>query len=185
MTVGLHTFTVSEYHQMIKAGVFCEDDHVELLDGRIRETMPAGPTHAAVVKRLNRQFSRQLPTDYLLGVQDPIQLSDLSEPEPDISILFMRDDEYENGHPTPEDIRLLIEVSDSTWAYDSGEKLPRYAQAGIPELWIVNINDSFIEQHTEPGGDRYRTRRTWAPGDNLALALAEKTLELSVAEILK
>ena len=184
MIVGEHAFTVDEYHCMIKAGIFHEDDHVELLDGRIRETMPVGPTHAAVVSRLNRRFAKQLSDDFLVRIQDPIRLSDLSEPEPDVTIAFMRDDEYEHGHPTPEDIRLLIEVADSTWAYDSGEKLLRYAQAGVPEVWLVDINRGKIEQHTEPSGERYGTRRTWSPGDTISLALPNASIDLSVGEIL-
>lgn len=185
MTVGFKSFTVSEYHCMIKAGVFHEDDHVELLDGRIRETMRVGPTHAAIVSRLIRYLVKQLPEDFLLRVQDPIRLSDLSEPEPDVAVAFWRDDEYEHAHPTPEDIRLLIEVADSTWAYDSGEKLPRYAQASVPELWIINVDSGYIEQHTEPSGELYRIKRTWSPGEVISLVLPSESIELSVDEILK
>ena len=185
MTVSLRAFTVDEYHSMIKAGVFHEDEHIELLDGRIQKTMPVGSEHAAIVKRLNRLFVLGLSVDYLIGVQDPIQLSDLSEPEPDLSILFARDDEYKDSHPTPEDIRLLIEVADSTWIYDRDKKLPRYAQAGVPEVWIVNVNRGEIEQHSEPSGDRYRIRQTWRQGEQLTLALPNGDISVTVDEILK
>ncbi len=185
MIVGEHAFTVDEYHCMVEAGVFGEEHHIELLGGRIWEKMSVGSVHSAVVSWLVFALLDILLPNLWVRGQDPIRLSDLSEPEPDVAVVFRREDFYRDGHPTPEDIRLLIEVSDSTWTYDSQEKLPCYALAGVPEAWLINVNDSFIEQHTEPSGEQYRTRRTWSAGETISLALPSGSIDLSVAEILK
>lgn len=181
--IARRAFTVAEYEQMVAAGVLAEDDRLELIDGEIRETSPIGPYHAAVVKRLVRLISRQLSDDLLLGVQDPIQLSDYSEPQPDIAIVAARADDYAQAHPTPEAVRLLIEVSDSSAAYDRGEKLPRYAQAGIPEVWIVDVAAQQVEQYTQPAHGQYRTKQTFEHGQALRAQTVEG-LQVAVAAIL-
>ena len=183
--VGEHAFTIDEYHCVVEAGVFGEEHHTELLGGRIWEKMSVGSVHSAIVSWLVFALLDMLPRELWVRGQDPIRLSDLSEPEPDVAVMSRREDFYRDGHPTPEDIRLLIEVSDTTWVYDSQEKLPRYARANVPEVWLINVNDNFIEQHTEPSGDSYRTKRTWSPGETISLALPSGSIELAVDEILK
>jgi Uma2 family endonuclease len=88
----------------------------------------------------------------IIGAGDPITLTD-SEPEPDVSVLRPRPDEYASGHPTPSDIILLVEVSDSSWDRDYDEKAPLYAESGVPEYWIVNLNDETVHVFRGPQSD--------------------------------
>lgn len=150
-------FTVGEYHQMAEAGILTEDTPVELIQGEIVEMSPIGVRHAACVKRLNALFAYRLRRKAVVGVQDPIQLNDHNEPEPDISILRYRRDYYAAAAPTGEDVLLLIEVSDSTLGYDRTQKLPLYASAGIVEVWIVNLVDNLVEVYRQPTQSGYQT----------------------------
>ncbi len=162
-------FTVEEYHRMGEAGILHEDDRVELIDGEIIEMSPIGKRHAACVKRLNALLSRLLGQRAIVGVQDPLQLSNYSEPQPDITVLKFRDDYYAERHPMPEDTLLLIEVADTTLAYDRGIKLPRYASTGVPEVWIVNLPDEVIEVYRQPGASGYEGTQLARRGEALAL----------------
>src|SRR2546423_651438 len=96
--INQHLFTIDEYHRMIDAGIFTEDDRVELLNGIIIEMNPTGKNHSGNVNRLNNIFSKRLP-DIIVGVQNPVQLNNLSEPQPDIALLKFRNDYYTNTHP--------------------------------------------------------------------------------------
>jgi Uma2 family endonuclease len=174
-----HSFTVADYEQMLATGILREDDHVELIDGEVRQMSPIGPYHAALVARLNRLLVRQAPDTTIVRVQDPVQLSEYSQPQPDLALVAGRDDFYAQGHPTAQDIYLLIEVSDSSLAYDRGEKLPRYAQAGVEEVWIVDSSALQIEQYWQPAGGQYRTKQTWGRGEIVrAHALPELALDV-------
>ncbi len=125
-------FTVTEYHKMIEAGIFHEDDRIELLGGEIIHMSPIGTRHAACVKRLIQLCTSQLGKRVIVSAQDPIELSFVSEPQPDFVLLKPRADFYSQTHPKPEDIYLVVEVSDTTAAYDRRVKIPFYAQADIP-----------------------------------------------------
>ena len=102
---------------------------------------------------------------------------------PDLMLLRRRTDYYRSTPPTPEDVLLLIEVADSSVDYDRNEKLPRYAQAGIPEVWITVLPEGIIEAHTEPSGGRYTHTRIFAPGDTLTVGCFPD-IALPVSEIL-
>jgi Uma2 family endonuclease len=128
---------------------------------------PIGPLHAAIVRRLNTLFSQRGLSQYIVSVQDPIQLSDLSEPQPDLAILQYRPDYYGSSHPLPDDIVLLIEVSDTSLEYDRESKLPRYAESGIQEVWIVDVEHRQIEQYYHPANGAYRTKQTWLHGQTI------------------
>lgn len=152
-------FTVDEYHKMIDAGIFQEDDRIELLDGEIQNMSPIDAVHVAHVNRLTRLFVRMIDEQAIVSVQNPVELNDYSEPQPDIALLCWRDDFYETHLPTPADSLLFIEVANSTATTDRKEKLPRYADAGIPEVWIINIKQQIIEQYTQPDGKVYVNRK--------------------------
>src|SRR5579864_7727048 len=149
--------SVADYHRMHEAGILGEDDRVELIDGEVRQMSPIGIPHAAIVKRYIALFSPQVGQTAIISAQDPIQLNDLSEPQPDIVLLRYRDDFYGNAAPTAADVLLIIEVSDSTLLYDRQEKLPRYALAGVPEVWITDVEGEAIERYTDPVGNQYGT----------------------------
>jgi Uma2 family endonuclease len=149
LTLVRHRFSVDEYEQMIECGILTENARVELIRGEIIEKMAIGDPHAASVKRLNRMFGKTFGDRALISVQDPIRLID-SEPEPDLALLLPRDDFYLSGKPRAADILLLIEVSDSSLEYDRLIKLPMYAEAGILEFWIVNLDDDCLEVYRRP-----------------------------------
>jgi Uma2 family endonuclease len=160
-------FNVYDYARMRESGILTEADHVELLDGDIRVMSPIGPLHAAIVSKIVKYLTAQLGDTAIVSPQNPVRLSDYSEPQPDLALLQYRDDFYAQAHPTADDILILIEVADSTIAYDRGEKIPRYAAAGIPEAWIVDLTQQMIEQYTAPTRGQYtRVLRLFA-GDTI------------------
>jgi Uma2 family endonuclease len=168
---------------MAEAGVLVEDERVELITGEIVGMTPIGSQHAGCVRGLNRQLTRALGDRALIAVQDPIVLDDTSEPEPDIAVLRFREDDYRSLHPKPADVLLIIEVADTSVDYDRNVKLPLYAQAGIPEAWLVRLREACIEIHRNPAATGYQEMRTLRSGDRVS-PLAFPDLELAVAAVL-
>jgi Uma2 family endonuclease len=162
--VERHLFTVERYHQMIEAGIFTENDHIELIQGDLITMSPIGIRHAACVNKLTRELTQHLSDQAIVSVQNPIELSEISEPEPGVALLVYRDDYYASHLPTAADVYLVIEVSDTTLAFDRAVKLPMYAQAGIPEVWLVNLIDNAIEVYRQPEAGKYAERRRIAKG---------------------
>ena len=148
-------FTVDEYYRMAEAGILHEDDPVELLDGELIEMSPIGDRHAACVLRGNTTFNARLSGRALVSIQSPIRLSSGSEPEPDIVLLRPRPDFFGGGKPGPDDVLLLIEVADTTLAYDRDVKLLFYAESGIREVWIVDLNAAQVLVYRRPRGLAY------------------------------
>jgi Uma2 family endonuclease len=148
-------FTVHDYHRMGEAGILHEDDRVELIEGEIVEMAAIGTRHFTCVNGLTRLLVREAGDAAIVSVQNPVRLDEYTEPQPDLTVLRVRD--YRESLPTPEDVLLLIEVSDTTLAYDRGVKLPLYARAGIREVWIVDLPGEVIERHTDPSVDGYRS----------------------------
>ncbi|MBA2443054.1 MAG: Uma2 family endonuclease, partial [Rubrobacter sp.] len=132
-------FDTTEYHRMAETGILSEGDRVELVDGEVVEMSPIGSAHQAVVDRLTRMLVAFAASDYVARVQGPIRLDEHNEPQPDLALLVFREDFYEREHPGPGDTLLLIEVSESSLEYDRSVKLPFYAGAGIPEIWILDL----------------------------------------------
>ncbi|MDX2245779.1 MAG: Uma2 family endonuclease [Bacteroidia bacterium] len=163
--------SVHDYHLMSDAGILTGDDRVELLNGEIVTRSPIGSKHAGYVGKITAVLNKILDGKAIIFPQNPIKISDYSEPEPDISVLLLRDDFYISRLPEPGDIYLVIEVSDSTLEKDREVKLPLYALAGIPEVWIVNINDEQIEVHSQPREDVYTLRRLLDRSDVLTLPI--------------
>jgi Uma2 family endonuclease len=176
-------FTVAEYHQMIEAGVLKEDDRVELLNGEIIEMSPIGPRHASHVDRLVNILPPKLKGKAILRVQSPILLSDYSEPQPDLALLKPRADFYVGGHPTPADVLVVIEVSDSTVEKDRRAKIPSYAQAGIPESWLIDLVEDRIEVHSKPYNGVYQEVRIIQRGQKV-ISNSLPQLKLKADEIL-
>ncbi len=150
-----HRFTRDDYHAMAGAGILGEDDRVELIAGEIIAQMPIGTTHASVAKRFNEIFARLVQGRLLVSAQDPIALDAFSEPQPDLALLRPRSDYYADSHPTPEDVILLIEVADTSLAFDREEKIPLYAGAGIPEVWLVDLVDKSLSVYRQPAPGGY------------------------------
>jgi Uma2 family endonuclease len=176
-----HRFTVDEYERMVDVGILTEDDHVELIHGEIITMSPIGPRHVDSVAILSRLLTFAVPDDVLVLVQSPIRLPDTTEPEPDIALVhFAR---YRRALPEPDDVFVLIEVSDSTREYDRNTKLPLYAAARIPEAWLVDIAADRIERHTEPAADGYQLIRHFGRG-TVVESVAIPALAIPVDDIL-
>jgi Uma2 family endonuclease len=147
-------FTVHDYHRMGEAGILYEDDRVELIEGEIVEMAAIGTGHFTCVNGLTRLLVRGVGDAAIVSVQHPLRLDEHTEPQPDLTVLRVRD--YRESLPKPEDVLLLIEVSDTTLSYDRGVKLPLYARAGIREVWIVDLVGEVIERHIDASADGYR-----------------------------
>jgi Uma2 family endonuclease len=181
--VNRRSFTVAEYERMGQFGIFSEDARVELVCGEIIDMSPIGERHASCVAILARLITLRLQLGALVWTQNPVVLDDYSEPQPDLAVLKPRGDNYRTSKPTPADVLLVIEVSDTTLSYDRKVKVPLYAQAGIPEAWVVNLPEECVEVYSDPAGGEYQTARTYKRGRRLpSRTLA--ALRLSVAEIL-
>ncbi|HJU56010.1 MAG TPA: Uma2 family endonuclease [Pyrinomonadaceae bacterium] len=166
---SLRLLTSAEYEQMIAAGIFNEDDRVELLEGVIVEMSPKGVKHAASTDRAARYFLRLLGERVIVRNQNPIKLNDHSEPEPDLVLAAPEQYEYAFKHPRPKDIYLVLEMADTTLAYDRQSKGPSYAKAGIVQYLILNLNEMEIEDYREPSADGYRSKQTYTRGQRFDL----------------
>ncbi len=164
-----HRFTTSDYHRMGQTGLLPDELRTELLDGEILEMSPINSLHAGTVKRLNRLLSQLFGRKAIISIQDPLALSEYSEPEPDVAILKPRPDFYSTAHPTPADVLFVIEVADSSIYKDRNVKLPHYASAGIPEVWLVDLEAQNIEVYTQPEGQAYQQKQTFRGGDTILL----------------
>lgn len=140
-----HRFSVSEYRQMGAGGVFGEDARVELIDGEVVEMTPIGARHAACVNRLNRLLVEALGDRAVVSPQNPVQVGHWSEPQPDIAVLRPRPDFYAERLGEPADVLLLVEVADTSGAYDRSVKVPLYLAAGVPEVWVVDVAGAVVD----------------------------------------
>ena len=139
---------MAEYYRMGEAGILTPDERVELIEGEIIVMPPIGPAHAWNVDLTGDFITRRLDTRYIVRVQNPIHLNDGSEPQPDITIMLRRSEGYGAAHPTPADVLLVIEVSDSSLGYDRDVKAHLYGRNGVPETWVKNLPEDCIERFT-------------------------------------
>lgn len=169
MSVGLKhwLFTVEDYHRMGEVGILSEDDRVELLEGEIVQMIPIGSRHASCVGRFTHQLISRFRSKAIVFPQNPINIDNHSEPQPDISVLRNRKDFYADSHPTPDDILLVVEVMDSSVDIDRHVKLPLYAQAGIPEVWLVDLEQRCIEKYVQPEQKQYQTMKRFDRQDEI------------------
>jgi len=169
---------------MGEAGIFGENHRLELIEGEIIEMSPIGRRHAARVRRLINLLARQLGEDEaVVDAQNPVVLSDISEPQPDVVLLKPQPAVYDE-HPGPEDVLLIIEVADSSLAFDRKVKAPLFARCGIPEVWILDVNGSAVEVYRGPTVDGYaRVERLAEPDAALTPELLPQ-LRLSVGRLL-
>ena len=175
-----HKLDVDEYYRMAEAGILGEDDRVELIDGEIIDMAPIGESHAATVGRLTQTLVLAFGKGGNVWPQNPVRIDRLNEPKPDIAMLRPRADFYETTKPQPADVLLLIEVADSSLAYDRTVKLPLYARSGIGEVWIVDLKRRVVDAYRQPGSEGYANTIAYRPGDAITLALApEITLEVT------
>lgn len=171
--VRKHRFTVEEYHKMGEVGIFHEDDRVELMDGWVMRMSPIGWRHIWCVRQLNRilvlfAHDRAGRGDrFEADVQDPFTLDEYGEPQSDLVLLK---DPPLGRLPGPGEVALVVEVANTSLAYDREIKLPRYAEAGIPEAWLADLTSDRFEVHSEPGPDGYRKTVRFARGERVESA---------------
>jgi len=175
-------FTREEYRRMAEVGILKPGDRVELIRGEIVEKMTPGRRHRAFVDNLTQLLVLRLAGRAIVSVQNPLVLSDDSEPEPDLKILRRRSLSYKEREADSEDVLLLIEVADSSLVYDRSTKLALYAEAGIAEYWVVNCTAESIEIYRAPEGDHYREVNRVA-GDATVAPRAFPDVVLTLAEI--
>ena len=150
-----HLLDVDEYYKMAQAGVLAPDARVKLIEGVIVDMAPIGSLHGGVVSYLTKVLTTAVGDRGLVRVQLPVRLGRRSEPQPDIAVLKPRADFYRGAHPTAGDVLLIIEVSDSTLAFDRGPKLALYARHAIPEVWVVDLVHNRLHCMREPAGEGY------------------------------
>ncbi len=169
---------------MAETGVLRADARVELLDGRIIDMSPIGPFHGSITKYLIELFTTAAKKRWITAVQDPVRLDDHSEPQPDLMLLKPLADFYRKRHPQPEDVFLLVEVSDTTLTTDRDDKIPAYGHAGIGEVWIVNLADLTIEVYREPHFTGYGSKTVVRAGEQVSPQAFPDVL-VDVRELLK
>jgi len=185
---AVQRFTVEQYHRMIDAGAFVGAPKCELIRGYILEKPVPGPPHSMSTSRLNRRLTPLFPEPaWYVQIQDSITLAD-SEPEPDFSAAAGPESKYVARHPGPADLALVVEVSDSTAAFDRGAKLALYAGNKVAQYWIIDVNERRVEVYTDPRGGKapgYRTRAEYAPGADVPVVVGGKMLgTIRAAELL-
>lgn len=176
-------FTLEEYERMIEAGILDEDEHVELLGGRIVCFGPRSPKYAAAVSSLAEHFLLNLRGRAIIHSQSPLAIAPDSEPEPALLVLQPRDDRYWSRRPQPADVFLVIEVADGSFNVARLVKLPLYAAAGIPETWIFDLNADRALVHREPRDGVYTSVTVVERGGTLS-PLAFPALVLPLDEVL-
>jgi Uma2 family endonuclease len=170
--------TVYDYHRLAAEGVLQEDDPVELIEGRLVARQPIGSRHSGTVLRLTRLLLRAVGDRALVTPQNPVRLSDLSEPQPDLMLLKPRADDYIDSQACAGDVLLLIEVADSSLRFDRTVKVPFYARHGIAEVWLVDLERRRVTVFRDPGVGGYGSEIEMAEGVLSAGLLPEAQLRL-------
>lgn len=148
-----YRLTVGDYYRLAEAGAF-KGRRVELVDGEIFQMSPMGTPHKWAVVKLNQLLSAQLTAPWAVSVQCPLRLSSVSEPEPDLAIVKLPD--ARDADFTAADTALVIEVADSSLEFDLGDKLEMYARAGVPEYWVLDLQNNEVIVHRQPAGATYQ-----------------------------
>jgi Uma2 family endonuclease len=174
--ITIAKFTVDEYHQLVQHGLL-EGRHIELLQGLITEMSPEGPIHSNTIRNIGEWFRQQLGNAVLVSEAHPITLA-TSEPEPDIAIVVRRD--YVDRHPNAQDVLLLIEVAFSSVDKDLNEKKQAYANAGIADYWLVNLQAQELVILRSPSAGDYQCQQILTAGSIAPLHFSELEVPVSV-----
>jgi Uma2 family endonuclease len=180
-THSLHRWTRSEYHRMVATGVFPPEARLELLDGEIVEMSAQKGPHASAVDLVEEALRVGFGKGFYVRGQKPLRLDDYSEPEPDIALVEGSIRDYADHHPTA--AILVVEVADTTLAYDRLNKAAVYARTGIPEYWILNLRDRCLEVYRRPAAGAYSERILLIEGETVS-PLADPGLRIEVADLL-
>jgi Uma2 family endonuclease len=165
----LRQITVAEYDLMIERGIFDENDQIELLNEVIIEKMPKGKKHFSASDRASKVFYRDFGNDVIIRNQNPIWLDEFSELEPDVVLAKFREDVYENSHPTPEEILLILKIADSILGYDRNTKGAAYSRAGIRQYILLHVQEKTLEDYRQPSSDGFQSKHTYRNGQSFNL----------------
>ena len=175
-----HRISVDAYHRMGETGVLAPEARVELIEGEIFDMAPIGSRHLSIVNRLNRMFVFALGEQAIVQVQGPVLMGEHSEPEPDLTVLRPRADYYRETAPGAADVLLIVEVSDSTQRYDRRVKVPLYARHGVPEVWVIDLENRLVHFYRRPSGNAYaEISASEAPGVTPVAALPGVAIDLA------
>jgi len=146
----VHQWTRDEYYKMAEAGLL-DGKHVELIEGQVIEMSPMGSPHITAVTLTGDVLREVFRVGYFVRIQGPFDLGELSEPEPDVAVIAGKVRDYADAHPTT--AVLIVEVADTSLAYDRTTKVSLYAKAGIEDYWIVNLIERQLEVYRHPTVD--------------------------------
>jgi Uma2 family endonuclease len=175
-------FTVDEFQLMGEVGILPKTRRHELIHGEIVEVPIPGSAHAAGVKRLNQLFASRIGPPVIISVQDPVRLNSNSATIPDLALLRPRANFYSDAHPVPADVLLLVEVADSTAQWDSTVKADLYAESGILEYWLLDINKDILVVHRHPEHNAYQDIGVYRRGQTVVPE--QVNVEFTIDEIL-
>jgi Uma2 family endonuclease len=182
----LYRMNVDEYERLVASGVL-DEPKIELLSGYLVRKLGKKPRHSTRSERLRRLLERGLPLPggWHIRQEQPVKIPEFDEPEPDLAIVSGEVEDYEDRHPDPGDVALIVEVADSSLSRDQGTNWVAYARGGIPVYWIVNLVDQQVEVYSDPGPDRYRSSQILKPGQELPVVIGGADVgRIAVADVL-
>ncbi|MBD0346530.1 MAG: Uma2 family endonuclease [Coleofasciculus sp. Co-bin14] len=179
----LRLWTAEEYHRMAEAGIFHPEERVELIAGQIIRMSAKGTAHTAAVRRTAKILRNLLTNQAEVYTQDPIQLDDFSEPEPDVAVVRIDPLDYADHHPTPSEVYLIIEVADSSLKYDRETKAKAYARSGIADYWVLDVINRKLHMFREPIQEAYQSEVILSEEASVS-PLQFPTLEITLQEML-
>ncbi|MEB3178262.1 MAG: Uma2 family endonuclease [Nostocaceae cyanobacterium] len=184
MVLSLRLLSVQEYHQMAASGIFHPEERLELIAGQIIKMSAKGTAHSAATARTEKLLNNLLLERVLVRLQEPVQLDDYSEPEPDIAVVMPNSLYYEDHHPTLSEIFLIIEIADSSLKYDREVKAQIYAQSGVADYWVLDINGRKLHVYRSPSPEGYQSETIL--GEDLSISpLAFGDCAIAVREMLR
>lgn len=169
----------TEFEQMVAMGLF-EDVPVELVGGVLIHMSPIGPEHVGLLVWLNKRLVQLCGDAYAVSPQNPLAVDDYSEPQPDLAVLPAG--EFRGLRQIPSNAFLVIEVARSSLEFDLGEKARRYAMAGYPEYWVIDVDARLVHVHQGPHADG-SWRSVVQQSDGPLVAVAAPPIELDTAEL--
>jgi Uma2 family endonuclease len=174
--------SVEEFGRMVEGGAFPSGTRLELILGELVDMSPIGVGHGFVVRCLQLELTEQLQRRAVVSTQSSLQCGEWSMPEPDLAVVRGPGVRYRHRHPSAADTLLVIEVAESSLRVDESVKVPLYASAGVPEVWLVDIPHRRVHVFTDPAGDRYGKRTTCTSKNTLSLA-AFPDVEIAVSDL--
>ncbi|MFM2060473.1 MAG: hypothetical protein RLZZ507_143 [Cyanobacteriota bacterium] len=184
MLTNIRQISVTEYHRMVEMGIFHPEERLELLSGQILKMAAKGTAHEAAITRIQRILNQRLGDQVLIRTQSPITLDDFSEPEPDVAVVKTNVLDYEDHHPQPSEVFLVIEVADSSLKYDREVKSLAYAKSGIIDYWVLDVNGRKLCVYHDPSIAGYQSESIL--GENLTISpLAFPECEITIMDFLR